>query len=38
MPAKKMKAKAKKRATKRRLPFSPPCVDPRKTKKSAKKK
>jgi hypothetical protein len=38
MPAKKMKAKAKKKATKTRLPFSPPCADPGQKTKPSKKK
>src|SRR5262245_3575978 len=37
MPAKKMKANAKKKATKRSKPFTPPCMGPR-PKKSVKKK
>lgn len=39
MPAKKMKAKAKRKTAKQPLPFSPPCTPtPRRPKKPAKKK
>jgi hypothetical protein len=36
MPAKKVKAKAKRKPAKKLLPFSPPCLGPKKTPKKKK--